>query len=434
VCNPVPGYSTIALSSQPLLLPGTGTVNQRLLVIIMDYSPCSLSPSISEATVRTIFLGSNGDGKSGVARTYTRCSHGKLNLNSTAFKVVVVRNNCTASVTKSCAYWDIAKDGDTRAKELLGDVVFSSFTNRAYILPPGMNMVCPWPGLALVPGTQMWLQTSAYGVYQVSTIMQQTVHNYGLWHSWQNGWEYADRSTPMGTGNTCLNAPEMAYMGWATPAPGGGRIDSEALPVGTALTFSLPATYLSPEENYIRVAPDWLTSYRSSSVATNLYIAVRVNKSGDALLPSFYANKVNIHEVNASLDNNWSSTSIYTDRKISFISAVTPFSRANMIAYKIIVYGGSWVGGKDVLRVHLCRYRSSPDECPSLNFLEARTLPPPRPPKPPSPTPPSLPPRPSPPLPPKPRSPPSTRMPPRPPRPPPPSPTHPPPNSPPIVS
>ncbi|EFJ42794.1 metalloproteinase, extracellular matrix glycoprotein VMP12 [Volvox carteri f. nagariensis] len=372
ICNPVLGSRTTILSVKPLLLPDTKTIHQRLLVILLDYSACKLPATMNETTVRTIFLGHKRDGSGGVAQKYIQCSHGKFNLNTTAFKVITVRSNCTDDAVKKCAYWRIAEDGDIVSKKVLGETGFAGFTHYVYIIPGGMSNRCPWAGLAHLPGEQIWLQSSTYGVNRWATIMQEALHNYGLWHSWQGGYEYEDYSTSMGRGDACPNAAELAYLGWATPAPGGDRIDSKTLRPGTGLTFSLPATYLSPEGNYLRVVPDWLPSYKNSSQAKNLYIAVRVNKSGDGSLISLYSNKLNLHEVNATMDND-PDTYIYSDRKITFFNAITPQNRTDFAIYKLIVYGGSWVG-KDILKVHLCRYQNSPTECPTLRALEKRKL------------------------------------------------------------
>ncbi|EFJ42898.1 metalloproteinase, extracellular matrix glycoprotein VMP31, partial [Volvox carteri f. nagariensis] len=248
---------------------------QRLLVIIMDYSACGLPASLTEAAARTVFLGANGDGRGGAAQKYEQCSYGKLVLNATAFTAVTV------------------------------------FTHYTYILPPGMK------------GQSSWLQTSASGVGRWASILSATLHNYG----------YLDFTSPTGAGDVCPNAAELAYLGWATPAQGANQVDSRALPVGAALSFNLPATYLGPNGSYIRVVPDWLPTY-------NLYIAVRVNKGGDAQLGSPWANKVHIHEVSTVLLSN----------------------------YNLVVYGGSWIG-TDILRVHICRYRSAPQECPPVASL-----------------------------------------------------------------
>ncbi|EFJ42791.1 metalloproteinase, extracellular matrix glycoprotein VMP14, partial [Volvox carteri f. nagariensis] len=377
ICNPAPGDNTVVLLGKTLLLPDIKTIHQRLLVIILDYSICGSPATMNQTAARMVFLGPKGDGSGGIAEKYTQCSHGKFNLNTTAFKVITVRSNCTDAIVKKCAYWTMGSDGETGARLLLGGKAFAEFTHFAYIIPPGVGRVCTWNGLASLPGKQIWLQSWSYGVQRWATVMQEALHNYGLGHSWQDGRESEDFSTVMGRGDACPNAAELAYLGWATPAPGGDRIDSKALPVGTSRTFNMPATYLSPNGSYLRVVPDWLPTYGNPSAARNLYMAVRVRKGGDTLLGSLYANKVNIHEVNATMDNNL-DTYIYQDRKISFVSATPPKSMMNLTTYNLVIYAGSWVD-TDVLRVHLCRYQASPIECPTLRALEKRPMPAPSP-------------------------------------------------------
>lgn len=101
----------------------------------------------------------------------------------------------------------------------------------------------------------------------------------------------------MGRGDACPNAAEISRMGWATPAVGGGQLNSSALPVGNPRTFTLPATYLTGSGSYLRLLPDWLPNYGDSSSGRNLYIAVRVAKGGDAGLDGSLASMVHVHEV-----------------------------------------------------------------------------------------------------------------------------------------
>ncbi|EFJ42899.1 hypothetical protein VOLCADRAFT_66482, partial [Volvox carteri f. nagariensis] len=427
-CTPALGSkSTTILSAKPMFLPDRGTIHQRLLAVILDYSVCGMHASVTEAGVREIFLGPNGDGRGGVAAKYTNCSFGKFNLNATAFRVITVNvSSCSPEVTLDCSFHRFCFDGDIGAKALLGKEAVSGFTHFAYIVPEPNANVCPWAGVAYLPGNQIALRSYSYGVQRWGTIMQEAIHNYGLWHSWQNGWEYEDWSTAMGRGNACPNAPELARLGWATPVNGGARVDSKALPAGTVLSFNLPATHLTPNGTYIRVVPDWMPMYSDPSLAKNLYISVRVNKSGDAeLTGSAYRNKVNVHELNATMDND-PSTFVYTDPKISFIGSASPGVLSNFTNYNLLVHGGSWVG-TDILKVLICRYKINPEECPIPKS------PPPPSPLPPSPNPP--PPSPSPPppkpkaptrppaKPPAPKPPPSKPPSPRPPSPPPPSPS-----------
>ncbi|EFJ48380.1 metalloproteinase, extracellular matrix glycoprotein VMP25, partial [Volvox carteri f. nagariensis] len=414
---------------------------QRLLVMVLDYPACGYPANITEEEIRTLYLGPNGDGKGGLAEKYTQCSYGKFNLDITAFRAVRVTHQCSTPITTSCADWAMSTKADGATKALIGPAAFSSFSHYTYIVPPGLQPVCPWSGLAYLPGRQTFLQTSANGVYRWATIMQEALHNYGLWHSWQNGIEYGDYSTAMGRGNACPNAAEISRMGWATPAVGGDQLNSSALLPGTTKTFVLPATYLTGSNNYLRVIPDWLSMYNDSKSALNLYMAVRVARRGDAGLGQSYASKVNIHEVNATMDNGLPNLYANSDRKIQFINAVSPMSQLTLDVYNLVVYGGSWVD-TDTLRVHLCRFKNSPFECPSLGDLEAQPPPPlsprppsPRPPRPPLPRPPSPPsPRPPPPVPPPPPSPPPPSPPPPSPPPPSPPPPSPPPPSPPPLS
>ncbi|EFJ42852.1 hypothetical protein VOLCADRAFT_42097, partial [Volvox carteri f. nagariensis] len=368
-------------------LPDNQVIYQRMLVIVLDYSTCGVSAAINGTTLRSIFLGPNGDGSGGIAEKYRQCSYGKLKLNTTAFKVINVKADCTDGVVQSCNWLNMGRTGDTGAKALLGSTAFAEFTHFAYIPPP--QVPCGWVdfGYAVLPGNRIWLSSKKDGVYNWATVMEKSLHNYGLWHSWKDGIEYNDETTVMGRGLTCPNAAELAYLGWATPAPGGDRIDSTRLRVGATLTFSLPATYLSPDGNYLRVVPDWLPSYSNKTLAKNLYIAVRVNKGGDALLDkTLYANRVHIHELNAAKDNAFPELDLYLDRKISYLTAITPLSQVTLTTYKLVVYGGSWVG-TDVLRVHLCHYKSSPQDCPSVQFLELSPPPPSPQPSPPPPKP-----------------------------------------------
>ncbi|EFJ40266.1 hypothetical protein VOLCADRAFT_69765 [Volvox carteri f. nagariensis] len=428
-CAPDSSSILTVLSTAPAVdTTFSPVISQRLLVMIVDYPDCGLPANLTENDARTIYLGPNQDGKGGIAEKYTQCSYGRFGLNVTAFRAVRVPHMCSTSITSQCAYYAIQSLADTATKALIGAAAFSTFTHYTYLLPPGLAPACTWSGLALLPGRTTWLQTAQpRGVNRWATVMQEAIHNYGLWHSWQNGTEYGDYSTAMGRGNACPNSAEISRMGWATPAVGGDQLNSSALPPGTTKSFVLPATYLTGSNNYLRVIPDWLPTYTNFSLGRNLYIAVRVAKSGDASLISTYASKVNIHEVNAVLDNGYPALYSSADRIISFINAVGPLDQRVLDAYKLVVYGGPWIA-TDYLRVHLCRYVTSPSECPPLNALEA-VPPPPSPPPSPGPSPPRPPgfvssPPPSPP-PPSPRPPPPVPLSPSPPpqRPPPPSPS-----------
>ncbi|EFJ45731.1 metalloproteinase, extracellular matrix glycoprotein VMP39, partial [Volvox carteri f. nagariensis] len=401
-------------------LPSTGIV-QRRLVIILDYSACGYPATLTEDTARTIFLGDDWDGNGGIAQKFAQCSYGKLTFDAARFTVIKVAAPCS-SVVSTCSWYDIANGADAAAKNFTGlpGYNFYSFTHTTYVLPPAMQGVCSWSGLALLPGTQTWLQTTSYGVYRWATAMQEILHNYGLWHSWQGGFEYEDYSTAMGRGSACPNAAEASRMGWITSIPNAGALNSGSLPIATGRTFILPATYLTSEGVFIRIQPDWVTNY--GATGKNLYMAVRVPKGADTTINLNYANRLNIHEVNATMDNVAPAAPYtYTDRKVQYINNVRSMSTVTLTAYNLLVYGGAWVR-PDTLRVHICRFRTAATECPSLANMEPEMPDPPLQPLPPPPAGPDAPPPPPPPSP-DPSPPPSPRPPmPRSPSPPPPSP------------
>ncbi|KXZ49497.1 hypothetical protein GPECTOR_21g723 [Gonium pectorale] len=348
--DPVTGQCSYISSNDTILISGAATptavgkpISQRLLVMIIDYSTtCGQAANLTEADVRTLYLGAAGDGSAGHALKFEQCSYGSFIINATAFTVITVQPWCNATISTSCSYSAISGGADAAAKALIGTAAFATYTHYTYILPTGYESICRWSGLALLPGKQTWLQTSNYGVRRWATVMQETIHNYGLWHSWQNGVEYDDYSTSMGRGNACPNAAEISRMGWASPASNGGAINATTMPAGSAVTFSLPATSLTGSGNYLRIRPNWLASYGGVLTAKNLYIAVRVSRIGDAALSASYAPRINVHEVNATMDNAYPTSYVNGDRQIAFIGSVVNLTSVTFPAYNLVVYSGAW--------------------------------------------------------------------------------------------
>ncbi|KAG2443795.1 hypothetical protein HXX76_002138 [Chlamydomonas incerta] len=416
----VNGDCSFVSSSDLLLLAGVppptaDSVLENMLVMITDFSACDggaawTAGATVDAATRAV-LGPNADGNGGVAQAVGLCSYGRVQISTATFTAIVVQPACVAGMATTCDFLSIANNADVAATALLGDAAFASFSRYVYVLPSAYTSVCTWQGMSALPGKQFWLQPTSNGMNRWATVLQEWIHNFGLFHAWQGGVEYADLSSAMGRGSACPNAAELARLNWASAAPGGAALSSAGLAPAAPVTFTLPATYLTGTGAYVRVTPDWATTGK------NLYLAVRVPKQADAGLGAAYANALNVHEVNAAIDNavvagtgGW-----YQDRQVSFLSAATLSTRVVVSGYNLVVYSGAWVG-TDFMRVHMCRYLKADTECPTLDTLEARFRPsPPRPP--PSPSPPS-PPSPKPPTPPPPS--------PRPPAPsPPPSPTPP---------
>ncbi|GIL49962.1 hypothetical protein Vafri_6156 [Volvox africanus] len=336
-------------------------INYRLLVMILDYSACGFAPSLDVDTVTKLYMGPNRDGNGGVAEKFKQCSYGKFNIRY--FQAAVVKPACSTAVTSGCSWWAISSGADAAAKAKLGLPFFSNFTYYAYVVPPGLQSVCPWAGLSLLPGKQTWLQSTGYGVPRWATIMQGTIHNFGLYHSWRNGWEYEDYSTPMGRGDTCPNAAEISRLGWATAAAGGGEINTGVLTApGTYVTWTLPATYITGDNNYLRVVPNWMPTYGNNTLAKHLYIALRVPKAGDVGMSSTYSNRVHIHEVNATMDNGFPGSITFCDRKIQIINMILPNTRQVLPGYNLVVSTGA-LTSSDTIQVSLCRYEAFDSQC-----------------------------------------------------------------------
>ncbi|GIL49172.1 hypothetical protein Vafri_5644 [Volvox africanus] len=94
------------------------------------------------------------------------------------------------------------------------------------------------------------------GIFSKGTVMQELLHNFGMYHGYGGDVEYEDRSTAMGKGNSCCpSAPELWRLGWAMPM---AQLNSSTFPMATYKNFKLPATYLGPEGAMIKIQPDWL--------------------------------------------------------------------------------------------------------------------------------------------------------------------------------
>ncbi|GIL88368.1 hypothetical protein Vretifemale_16339, partial [Volvox reticuliferus] len=347
----------------------------------MDFSECGYPPSMNESEIISIYLGPNADGKGGMSYNFSQCSYGRLNTSVEDFTVIRIKPpSCSAA--SMCSWWSMAKLADNIAIESL-DIVFFKFTFFTYLIPAGVENVCGgWLSAALLPGRQSWLMSTKQSVYRWTTVMQETFRNLGLWTSYRDGLPYEDYSTVMGRGEVCLNAPELGRLGWGTAAEYGSLVDSSILYMsGVYMEWLLTATYMTHDNIYIRVTPDWLPSYNDIRTAKNLYIALRVAKGGDAVLSSWIANMVHVHQVNATMDTGNSLLYTYADHRIDFTYSIPPGSRQVFTSFKLVVYVGP-LSVADTILVHLCRYLENDTECPGM------PPPPPSPPNPPSPPPP----------------------------------------------
>ncbi len=179
-CTPDSLSSIVVLTTSAVMAPAPGvTTTQKLLVMILDYPTCKIRAAVNETAVRALYLGPNQDGKGGIAQKYSQCSYGKFMLDPKAFRALVVPLACSAPLTSNCEWYAMSVAATAAAQKLLGAATYSSFTHFTYLVPPGANQKCVWAGLALLPGTQTWMQTTSGGLYRWSTVMQEALHNYG---------------------------------------------------------------------------------------------------------------------------------------------------------------------------------------------------------------------------------------------------------------
>ncbi|KAG2436658.1 hypothetical protein HXX76_006186 [Chlamydomonas incerta] len=448
---------------KPAFIPPATNVRERLLVVVMDAPACGY-PAASGANIANLtklYFGPSGDGTGGWAARLENCrqvaawrvrSYGEVvwePRTSGLTQFVTVTPACTWS-TSTCDNWGMANAANAAAKAKLGATAYAAFTHFHLIV--AAPSTCGWAGLATLGGGvggggQVWLNTNAwtqtFGSFQVP--LQESIHNFVLYHGWSGGAEYQDKTTFMGSGTACPAVTEKRWLGWASPIAGADNLNSSALTPGVALgPFNLPGSWATGLGNHIRVQPTWSSSYTSTTAGMNLYFEFRQAAVGDSALDPLLANKVVMHEILAYMDNDL-PTYRSSDPRSSYLAAAAPNSRTLLPAsaaagaspYGLVLYVGGVTGaGRDVIPVLLCRFLAADSECPTLaNALAAVASPPPpppRPPQPPSPAPSPVPPSPAPSPPPPPSPPPSPPPPPPlPPSPAPPSPRPPNPSPPP---
>ncbi|GLI71181.1 hypothetical protein VaNZ11_016289 [Volvox africanus] len=388
-----------------------------MLVTVTASAQCGNRSGANVTEVRNAFLGPNG-----YADFFGNCSYGRMVFDRQNFKVVSVAVNCSLAIA-TCNEDAISV---AAKQQLPANIQIGSYSQFVFVLPNNMAVTCGWVGLAELPGMQSWFTPDSLGIFSKGTVMQELLHNFGLYHGWKDGVEYDDYSTAMGSGDSCPSAPELWRLGWATPLE---QLNSTSFNLDIYKTFTLPATYLGPTGVMIKIQPDWLDPFYTK----NLYLALRMKAAGDIDLLDQFAGKLSMHEVSRDIDNSFVAPG---DPRSSILGALIPGSSVTLFNYKLHILIGDLDATTNSTAVTICRFLIGPNDCVDSTFPPPLS-PSPWPPSPPPSQPPSAPPRPPPPskrqLPskPPPSPPPPPPPPPSPPPPPPPSPPPPPPPSPP---
>ncbi|GIL80160.1 hypothetical protein Vretifemale_9323, partial [Volvox reticuliferus] len=229
----------------------------------------------------------------------------------------------------------------------------TSYSHFVYVLPKYFAATCRWAGLAELSGTQIWFSPDKDGIFRKGMVMQQMLHNFGLYGSWKDGLPFEDYSTAMGSGDSCPSAPELWRLGWATPL---AQLTSSNLQINVFYNFTLPATYLGPSDVMIKIRPDWL----GMSYVNNLYLALRVKAAGDRDLLETLNGKLHVHEAYMGVDNSLVSVS---DPRITFKAAIDPRTPLTLSNYSLQIVAGSLVKNRTAINVSICYYLKSPTDC-----------------------------------------------------------------------
>ncbi|GLC39568.1 hypothetical protein PLESTM_000912600 [Pleodorina starrii] len=217
-----------------------------MVVSLATSTDCAGRLGADVTKVRDAFLAPGG-----YADYFENCSYGSMVLDRQALKVVPIELPCTRDIN-GCNANSVALAARAGLPADVPDYMFSHFL---YVMPNGTGPVCGWSGIADLPGSQSWFTADDWGIGGKGTVMQQIIHNFGLYSAWKNGVEDGDYSTAMGFGDSCPSAPELWRLGWATPL---AQLNSSSFPSGVFQDFVLPATYLGPTGVMIKIQPDWL--------------------------------------------------------------------------------------------------------------------------------------------------------------------------------
>ncbi|GLI69377.1 hypothetical protein VaNZ11_013970 [Volvox africanus] len=362
-CTPDPKMPTnctkisraeVSRAAASLARVGTQTT-LRLLVMVVSYMASPSCGARSGASVANLRYAYTRD--LGYMNFLRNCSYGQVTYSNVT--VISTRVLCTAFLDQ-CDEESIAFTAKTSAANQYGPAFVSSYSRFAYVLPYGMLSACGWVGLAELSGTQTWYTPDGDGVFNKGTVLQESLHNFGIYHGWRNGSEYQDNSTAMGLGNSCPSAPELRRLGWASPL---AQLDNSTLPIRTFKAFTLPATYVTSEGNMVRIQPDWLLP---KAYKKNLYLALRMQGGGDRDLLDEFDGKVSVHEVNKSIDNFMA----VGDPRVSLLRTIDPSTVLDMPTYKLRVISGALIGS--TITVQICRYDKLPKECMEANLRRER--------------------------------------------------------------
>ncbi|GIL74593.1 hypothetical protein Vretimale_2156 [Volvox reticuliferus] len=331
----------------------------RLLVMVVNLTGSCTKAGASVDQVRQAYTA-----VSGYTNFLRNCSYDKVTYSTEPGGVTVIETavQCNQAILM-CEEDAVAYGAQVAAAQQYGVNFLASFNRFSYVLPKGIS-ACYWVGLADLPGMNTWYSPTDDGIFNKGTVLQESLHNFGIYHGWRGQIEYADTSTAMGSGNSCPSAPELWRLGWASVLD---LLDNSTLSAGVIKGYILPATSLGPTRNMLKIRPDWL----GESYTMNLYLALRLRLGGDQDIGDEFNRKISIHYLDKSIDNNFGMRG---DPKVTILGTIDARSTMDLGDYKLLVKTGDFDGDGAKMPLWLCRYKAQATECAEATELKGNAV------------------------------------------------------------
>jgi len=163
-----------------------------------------------------------------------------------------------------------------------------NYNYQLFILPTGTP--CTWAGLGMIGCKTNTCYTWYNGIYgsNLSVLLHELGHNFGLEHSGTPENAYGDKSCVMGSccETRCWNSPQTWFLGITKPIQ---TLNASSITKGRKYMFAIPA-HITNTRNFVRL------QFTSAAY----HISFKRPISYDQGLPSNYKNKVFIHKVMAN--------------------------------------------------------------------------------------------------------------------------------------
>ena len=282
-----------ALAPAPEPLKALGAVS----AIVVRVSQCggSIKPSFSISDIysaffpgyqpKDLFTGqSNLNPKQTYSyqEAYNKCSYGKSRILPARFNIVPdTIDICSPSGApfEICSNTMLPSIGALVQKHLQSSGYDTTKYDRIIMFLPA-PATCPilgWGTVGCVKGAacHVWVMQT-----DVTLLMHESSHNFGLNHAEGYGEEYGDVSCSMASVPfVCYNAPNSWRLGWSSPTL---VFSASTLPQGKPIPLSLPSV-LSTSTNFVRIVIDWAPGQPA------LFLSYRVSQPPyDQLQPMVY--------------------------------------------------------------------------------------------------------------------------------------------------